>query len=194
MSRPWILLLALLGASLSAISAATTAAEFTKYRIWHDVCLQGDVKKIDAQIEKFEHPLAANPKDDLAKAFLGSAHALRAKYGKWGPTKLKHLKRGKKLMEEAIAASPNDARVRTVRAIAYYKIPKRFGVRQTSLQDFNTLIPIAKAGGKLQNNERQAILYYAALAYEAEQLAGVDDLKKHCRQIDPKSQYGQLCK
>ena len=175
-----------------SLSAATTAEALTKYRSWHDVCLQGNVDQIDTQIAKFEQQLAANPKDSLAKAFLGSACALRAKHGKWGPTKLKYLRRGRKLMEEAVSSSPNDVRVRMVRAIAYYKIPKRFGVRSTAVTDFQFLVPPAKAGKSLTKGERQAILYYAALTYREEKLAGSEDLLTFCKKIDPTSKYGRL--
>ena len=175
-------------------NAATTAEALTEYRAWHDVCLQGDVNQIDVQIAKFEQQLASNPNDSLAKAFLGSCCALRAKHGKWGPTKLKFLKRGRKLMEEAVASSPNDTRVHMVRAIAYSKIPKRFGVRSTAVKDFRTLIPVARSGKNLTKSERQAILYYAALTYREEKIAGSETLMAACKQIDPASKYGRLAR
>ena len=175
--------------------AATTHAEtLTKYRGWHDVCLQGNVKQIDVQIAKFEQQLANNPKDSLAKAFVGSACALRAKHGKWGPSKLKFLKRGRKLMEEAVTASPSDARVRMVRAIAYSKIPKRFGVRDIAVKDFQALLPATKKGDSLTKSERQAILYYAALTYREEGLTGAEELMNRCRKLDPHSKYGRVAK
>ena len=173
------------------LTAATSAETLNKYRTWHDVCLQGDVKQIDVQIAKFEQQLAANPNDSLAKAFLGSACALRAKHGKWGPTKLKYLRRGRKLMEESVSASPTDARVRMVRAIGYSRIPKRFGVRSIAVKDFQTLIPVAKAGEGLTKGERQAILYHAALTYREEKMAGSEELMTACRKIDPNSKYGK---
>ncbi len=177
-----------------SVSAAASAATLTKYRDWHNICLEGNVPKIDRQIEKFEQQLVTDPKDDLAKAFLGSACALRAKHGRWGPTKLKFLRRGRKLIEEAVASSPSDGRVRMVRAIAYYRIPKRFGVRNIALQDFDTLLPLAQAGGNLRKGERQAILYYGALAYREDKRSGAEKLLELCHQIDPNSNFGRLTK
>ena len=185
----WSLLSFLLVGSLAG---ASTAETLTKYRAWHDVCLQGNVKNIDLQIGKFEQAVASNPNDSLAKAFLGSACALRAKHGKWGPTKLKYLKRGRKLMEEAVSSSPSDLRVRMVRAMAYSRIPKRFGVRDTAVQDFQMLVPIAKTGKNLTKSERQAILYNAALTYREENLAGSQELMEFCKKIDPDSKYGRV--
>lgn len=194
--KHWLLLLLSLTLSITApsLQAAATAEALARYKAWHDVCLQGDLSKIDTQIGKFEKQLNANPKDVLAKAFLGSAYALRAKYGKWGPTKLKYLKRGKKLMEEAVTSAPTDARVRMVRAIAYYKIPERFRVRNTAITDFKGLVPLARAGGGLRVSERQAILYHAALAFREEGVAGAQELMTLCRKLDPKSEFGRLAK
>lgn len=176
-----------------ALGAETSAAKLATYRQWHDVCLQGDVAQIDVEIAKFEKQLEADPKDALARVFLGSACALRAKYGKWGPTKLKYLKRGKSFMEEAVRAAPNDARVRMVRAIGYYRIPKRFGVRDTAVSDFKQLIPLAKdLKNDLTKSERQALLYYASEAFREEKIAGASELRKACHQIDASSRYGQL--
>lgn len=187
------LLLVVLGFFLpSGVHAGTPAEDLELYRKWHDVCLSGGVEAIDGQIKKFEGRLRKNPKDFLAQAFMGSACALRAKAGFWGPTKLKFLKRGEKLMNSAVAAAPTDPRVRMVRAIAYYRIPKRFKKRATSVADFKHLMLIAKdpAGG-LEKEERQVILYYASLAFAEEGMASAKELRALCRKIDPNSVYGK---
>ena len=62
-----------------------------------------ELGKFDS-IEDFEAKLKEDPKDHLARAYLGSACALRAKAGFWGPSKLKYLKRGKKLLDDAVTA------------------------------------------------------------------------------------------
>lgn len=165
------------------------------YKKWHDVCLTGGTKEIDAEINKFEARLAANPGDHLARAYLGSACALRAKAGFWGPTKLKYLKLGQRHLNDAITAAPNDPRVRMVRAIGYYRVPKRFKVRPTSISDFKKIVPVARnPKGGLKSNERQAILYYAHLAFTEEGEPGAAKLKADCHRIDPASPYGKLTK
>ena len=175
----------------SLLFAASTAEEMSSYRAWHDLCLQGDVKVIDQQITKFEQRLTSNPEDHLAKAFLGSACALRAKYGKWGPTKLKYLNRGRKLANSAVASAPSDGRVRMVRAIAYSRIPSRFGVKDIAVQDFQALIFLAKSGEGLTKCERQAILYHAGKTFQDEKIEGAAELFALCKQIDPHSSYAQ---
>ena len=165
------------------------------YKAWHDVCLAGDTKQIDVQIGKYEARLARNSKDQLARAYLGSACALRAKHSFWGPTKLKFLKRGRALLDAAVSSAPDDARVRMVRAIGYYKVPGRFDVRPVAINDFKRLVPIAKrSSGKLTTRERQAVLYYAFLTFSEEGEPGAEELKKLCHRLDPTNDYGKLTK
>jgi hypothetical protein len=164
-----------------------------QYLAWHNECLSGKTRTIDAKMKAFEQCLKTNPNDHLATVYLGSASALRAKASFWGPSKLKYLKRGQKLMDAAIKAAPNDPRVRMVRAIGYYKVPKRFNCRKTSIKDFETLLPIVEhKPSLLLINERQAILYYAHLAFSEEGHDDADRVKKLCHQLDPKSKYGKL--
>ena len=182
---------------LSLLSTGMLWGETTpeRYKKWHDVCLAGDTKQIDVQIGKYEACLGRDSKDQLARAYLGSACALRAKHSLWGPTKLKFLKRGRALLDAAVLAAPDDARVRMVRAIGYYKVPERFGVRPVAIADFHHLVPIAKrSSGKLTTRERQAVLYYAFLTFGEEGDPGAEDLKKLCHRLDPKSGYGKLTK
>jgi len=163
------------------------------YKQWHDICLSGKTKDIDLQIEKFEAQLKKNPKDYLAQVYLGSACALRAKASFWGPSKLKFLMRGQKLMDSAVDSAPNDLRVRMVRAIGSYRVPKKFKRRPIAIQDFKTLVPAAKnKQNNLQTNERQVILYYAYLTYKEEGVNGAEKIKASCHQLAPDSKYGKL--
>jgi len=180
---------------LPVVAAGVVVAEGVPEvcRKWHDQCMTEDTEQIDEQIAKFEGRIAADGKDQLARAYLGSACALRAKASFWGPTKLKYLNRGKAHLEAAVAGAPTDPRVRMVRAIGYYKVPERFGTRPTSVRDFEFLIPMAKEGkGGLKVNERQVILYYASLVFAEEGKAGVEELRKVCHGLDPESRYGVL--
>ena len=82
-----------------------------------------------------------------------------------------------------------------VRAIGYYRVPKRFRVRPISISDFKKLIPVAKdPKSGLKPNERQAILYYAHLAFSEEGEPGAAALKADCHRLDPASAYGKLTK
>ncbi len=124
------------------LTVGARADDAATYKKWHDACVSGDSASIDKQIKKYEGRIAKNKKDYLAQAYLGSACALRAKESFWGTTKLKYLKRGKKILDGAVAGSPKDPLVRTIRAISYYKVPKRFKTRPTCIKDFQILVPI----------------------------------------------------
>lgn len=178
-----------------ALKADKTADINMKYKQWHDICLQGDVDKIEEQIAKFEAQITANPKDDLARAYLGSSYALKAKHSLFPPTKLSSLKKGKALLEEAVKGSPDNPRVRMVRAIAYYRVPKRFDTRPTSVADFENLLEeTKKKSSVLQKNEKQVILYYAWLAFTEEKNQHAAEAKALCHKLDPDSEYGKLTK
>ncbi|GAA5497067.1 hypothetical protein Rhal01_03255 [Rubritalea halochordaticola] len=174
---------------------AKAAPLHQQYRQWHDVCLQGDMDEIEKMIAQFEAQITANPKDDLARAYLGSAYALKAKHAVFPLTKLNSLKKGKELMEAAVTGSPDNPRVRMVRAIAYYRVPKRFDTRPTSISDFEKLLgETAKKNSVLQKNEKQAILYYAWKAFTEENHKDAAKAKSLCHKLEPDSEYGKLTK
>lgn len=201
-----ILLIALISLCTCACSEDKTKSETTTskstpsglpphqtYHEWHSHCLNGDSKTIDQQITKFKQTLAITPNDHLARAYLGSAYALRAKASFWGPSKLKYLNQGKMNLDTSVEAAPKNLRVRMVRAIGYYKAPKKFKMRPTAVADFEFLMAaILDKGCSLQVNEKQAILYYAYLTFSEENHADAAQAKKRCHQLKPDSKYGKL--
>lgn len=163
------------------------------YYQWHNICLKGDSKEIDTQIKRYEARIKTNNNDQLARVYLGSACALRAKSSFWITTKLKYLRRGQSLMDEAVAKAPQEPRVRMIRAIGSYKVPKRFGRRKIAVADFEKLLPIASDKSfELQTNERQVILYYAWKTFEEEGHRDAAKAKSLCHQLAPHSKYGKL--
>lgn len=165
------------------------------YKNWHDVCLKGEIDAIQTQIQKFETRIHADPNDNLARAYLGSSYALKAKASKWPPTKLKSLKLAKQLLETAVKNDPKNNRVRMVRSIAYYKVPERFDCRATSIADFEILYNnIKNKSSGMAPNEQQATLYYASLAFHEANHNLSTPAKTLCHKLDPKSEYGKLTK
>lgn len=163
------------------------------YREWHDQCLGGDKKVIEQQIKKFKTVTENTPGDSLARAYLGSAYALRAKAGIFGPSKLSYLNKGKRELEAAVKAAPDDPRVRMVRAIGYYKVPKKFDTRPTAVSDFEFLLKQVTAKDcPLKVNEKQAILYYAYLTFKEENHQDAMKAKQLCYKLSPNSKYGKL--
>ncbi len=165
------------------------------YHQWHSICLTGDTAQIDAQISRYEAKLRIRPDDHLAQVYLGSACALRAKASFWMLTKLNYLKRGQRLMDEAVVKAPAKPRVRMIRAIASYKVPKNFGRREIAVADFEKLASIAvNEQTNLADNERQVILYYAWLTFKDEKHPQANKTKRLCHSIAPTSKYGKLTK
>jgi tetratricopeptide (TPR) repeat protein len=183
----WILILA----------AAAPADRVADYHRWHHRAVQADDNDpIDRAINRFEAALETDPDDHLARVYLGSAHTLRAAETFWGPSKLKYLRRGEKLMNRAVEAAPDNPRVRFIRAVNAYRVPERFKQRPTAVADFSKLLPVAESGGHgLGRRERQAILYYAWLTFSEEDHPGeARRARAACIRIDPDSEYADLAR
>lgn len=183
----WILILA----------TAAPADRVADYHRWHHRAVEaGDDEKIDRVIDRFRAALEADPTDHLARVYLGSAHTLRAAETFWGPSKLKHVRRGEKLMNQAVEADPDNPRVRFIRAVNAYRIPKRFKQRPIAVADFSKLMPVAEHGDHdLGKRERQAILYYAWLTFSEEDLPEkARRARAACIRIDPDSEYAGLAR
>ena len=165
------------------------------YHQWHSICLHGDSDQVDAQIERYQARLKISPNDQLARVYMGSAHSLRAKTSFWPLTKLNYLKKGQRLMDEAVSKAPKQPRVRLIRAIASYKVPEKFGRRKVAIADFEKLLPVAASGpSDLTDKERQTILYYAWLTYKDAKHPHANKAKTLCHEIAPTSKYGKLTK
>jgi hypothetical protein len=179
---------------LAALLAGPLHADRVRdYLAWHEACLASeDAPTIDRYIARYRARLDADPDDHLARVYLGSAHSLRSAESGWGPAKLKHLKRGGQLMDEAVAAAPDDPRVRFVRGVNGYKVPKRFKRRELAVKDFLVVMPLAEKGGHgLSARERQAMLYYAWKTFGEEgHEAAAKRARAACHRIDPESWYG----
>lgn len=191
----FVLAICQLGASVSLGFDASGRVSPDTLKEWHDVCLNGNAKAIDAQIQKFEKYLKSHANDYLAQVYLGGAYALRSRASFWGPSKLSFLKRAEKLMDSAVASDPDNPRVRMVNAIGSYRIPEKFKRRPVAVRDFKILVPITKGGsGVLNVRERQAVLYYASLTFSEEGMKGAAELRRLCHQLDPDSEYGKLAR
>jgi len=170
------------------------ADKVSDYQEWHDKCLAtDDVKVIDSYIARFQARFDADPSDQLAKVYLGSACTLRSAASSWGPKKLDFLKKGGRMMDEAAGADWHNPRVRFLRGTNGYKVPKRFKRRPVAVEDFTYLMPIAIKGGHgLSQRERQAMLYYAWRTFDEEgHKEKAARAKSACHQMDPSSWYGK---
>lgn len=124
--------------------------------------LAGDKQAVIDCIATLEKVLAVEPKNQLARVYLGSAETLRSRDLPFGPTKLSTLRRGIAHMDEAAAAAPNDGKVLMLRAITNEALPALLGRRQVARQALEELVALVEKGpAKLSPGDRQ-LLYLNA--------------------------------
>ncbi|MEY2480602.1 MAG: hypothetical protein QOI04_1529 [Verrucomicrobiota bacterium] len=149
---------------------ATTANDRAEIRALYKRGLAGDKEAVEQCIAKLEQALAAEPDNQVARVYLGSAFTLRSRDLWFGPRKLETLKRGLALMDEAVAAAPRDATVRLVRALTEDAVPFFFGRKKMAREDFEIALSIlAKDPGALEDADKQRLYYGAG---EMEKTAG----------------------
>ena len=130
--------------------------------------VNGDTKETKALTADLEKWTKENPDDHLLQAYLGSTYTLCSRDSWPGPGKLKYLREGGHMLNEAVAADEFNPAVRLVRAIDFFQMPAIFGQRQKARNDFQFLMD--QVDGKIDlpyalgNDTVQAICYYAGLS------------------------------
>ena len=107
--------------------------------------LGGDKDAVNQCIERLETVLAADPKNQLARVYLGSSYTLRSRDLGFGPRKLQALHRGLALMDEAVLAAPEMPKLRLVRALTTSSLPVFLGHRAETRKDFQLLVQTARS-------------------------------------------------
>jgi tetratricopeptide (TPR) repeat protein len=127
--------------------------------------LAGDKAAVEQCIARLEAVTKSEPQNQLARVYLGSAYTLRSRDLGFGPGKLRALKRGLALMDKAVAAVPDEPKVRLARALTTLALPSIFGRKSESRQDFVTLAQLAdKAPAKFEESDLEIVYYRAGLA------------------------------
>lgn len=155
--------------TLLAFSLVTVAAEDPSEReiigLLYQRGLAGDKQAVEECITKLESALKTQPDNQLARVYLGSAYTLRSRDLGFGVKKWKALKHGLSLMDQAVAAAPNDVSVRFLRALTTQALPAILGRRQSTREDFEILVTtIGKEPDKLNSADQQTLYYNAGLA------------------------------
>jgi hypothetical protein len=146
---------------LAAAEARDEQIEITKL---YQRGLAGDKQAVTDCIAMLEALLKNEPNNQLARVYLGSAYTLRSRDLNLGPQKILALKKGIALMDEAVAATPNDAHVRLVRALTNQSLPFFLGRRAAARQDFEELVAIvSKNPEKLAPGDRQLLFLNAGI-------------------------------
>ncbi|MEO8440817.1 MAG: hypothetical protein ABI540_11435 [Spartobacteria bacterium] len=124
--------------------------------------LAGDPTAVNECIAALENVLAAQPDDQVARVYLGSAYTLRSRDLPIGPAKLSALRKGIALMDEAAAAAPGNADVLLNRAVTTQALPGFLGRRKIARQQLDELVTLVeKKPSSLSPADRQ-LLYLNA--------------------------------
>ena len=127
--------------------------------------LAGDKQAVEACISKLEAAVQTQPSNQLARVYLGSAYTLRSRDLGFGPKKLQTLKQGLAVMDEAVAAAPNEPKVRLARALTTSALPGIFGRGGESRNDFTKLVELAQSNpAKFERGDLQIVFYEGGLA------------------------------
>jgi hypothetical protein len=154
-------LFALLGAAL-ALPGASALPNDPAISALYARGLAGDREAVTACIAALEKLLAAHPNEQMARAYLGSAYTLRSRDLPLGPAKLRALRKGIALMDEAAAAVPENGNVQLTRAVTNEALPVFLGRRKVAREQLEQLVvQIEKEPAKLAPADQQ-LLYLNA--------------------------------
>jgi len=158
----------IIGATLILSVSSATPARQQEIAELYRRGVSGDKAAVEQCIEKLEAVLKDQPNNQLARVYLGSAYTLRSRDLGFGPKKLEALKRGLATMDEAVAAAPDEPKVRLARALTTSSLPAFFGRRSSSRKDFELLAETAqRAPAKFEAGDLQIVYYNAGLAAKA---------------------------
>ncbi|MBA2623094.1 MAG: hypothetical protein H0U88_05660 [Chthoniobacterales bacterium] len=154
--------------SICVTTAAAQPNEETLIRDLYRRGLVGEKEAVEQCIAKLEAVLKSEAKNQVARVYLGSAYTLRSRDLGFGPKKLQVLKQGLALMDQAVAAAPDDPKVRLPRALTTASLPGVFGRGASTRKDFELLAAQAKrTPGNFDEGELQIVFYNAGLAAKA---------------------------
>jgi hypothetical protein len=85
------------------------------------------------------------PLEGILLAYEGGLITLRAKHGFWPPDRLRHLRDGLALLDQAVELHPEVAEVRYLRLMSCYYLPGIIGRRRSVLDDFAALARLLPA-------------------------------------------------
>lgn len=77
--------------------------------------------------------------DVVLSAYQGALITLRAKHGFWPPDRLRHLREGLGILDQAVAARPEHPEIRYLRLLSCYFLPGILGRGGSVREDFGAL-------------------------------------------------------
>jgi len=105
----------------------------------HSVAGRGDDAVIPEGEAWLKQALELQPTNAFARALLGSLTTMKARDAFWPNVQLRHVRDGNRLLDEAVAAAPDDPRVRALRAFNNAHQPAFLGRRDIVRTDLRRL-------------------------------------------------------
>ncbi|HEY2801922.1 MAG TPA: hypothetical protein VGI85_15125 [Chthoniobacterales bacterium] len=124
--------------------------------------LAGDKQAVIDCVAALEQTLVAQPNDQLARVYLGSAYTLRSRDLPFGVAKWNALRHGMGLMDEAAAAAPDNGKVRLLRAVTYEAFPALLARGRTARHALDDLVAAVEKNPEALKPSDQQLLYLNA--------------------------------
>ena len=105
----------------------------------HDQATEGDEDAAEMAVEQLERYVAQYPADGEARAYLGSAYAMRARDASSVANRVRYANRGVRHLDRALDATPRNFTVRLIRANVNSSLPKMFGRADAAREDMLAL-------------------------------------------------------
>ncbi len=130
----------------------------------HDLGVEGSESAVDQAIEILEALLKDSPENALARAYLGSAYTIKARdVALW--SKRRWAERGAEALDAAVKAAPLNPRVRLVRAINSYNLPRILGRHGEAKEDFAFLLQAVESHPESLGDDLKRAIYFHAGAF-----------------------------
>ncbi|WP_246131969.1 tetratricopeptide repeat protein [Paenibacillus hemerocallicola] len=153
----------------------------------------GNISAIQEAYRLLEQLRHDHPGHPLADAYHGAVMNLIARYSTKTFERLKYSNRGLKLLDEAVAADPNNPKIRLLRGKVAYAVPeKHFHRTATAIEDYKFLIDHSmRENGALTEGDSK-LVYELGEAYY--RIGRNQDAANCWRKLENDPEYGQTAK
>lgn len=132
-------------AALLAITQSATATALDKAIAWHGLAGQREDGAAHTAVDLLSE-LPESATDPMIKAYLGSAYIMKARDQSFVPARVRSVRKGITILEEAVTAAPDSFEIRSLRAATTMNLPDIFDYRDKVQSDLALLIGMIESG------------------------------------------------
>ena len=148
----------------------------------HDAAVEGDEDATEKAVKALQRYLKRFPKDGEARAYLGSAYAMKGRDASSVANKVRYANRGLRHLDRALEAAPRAFAVRLVRANVNASLPEMFNRTEAALADMLALDEIFRAEPS-PGLAREMVGIYEALQERAPDAGPWDERLTRAREL-----------